>query len=65
MEDFDYQFKFILIGSINVGKSALLLQFTEKRFEENMEPTIGIEFAQRQLICRGKQVELQIWDTSG
>jgi hypothetical protein len=46
-----------------VGKSCLLLQFTDKRFEHVHDLTIGVEFGARMIDLQGKQVKLQIWDT--
>ena len=55
-----------------VGKSCLLLQFTDKRFQPVHDLTIGVEFGAR-MITLGEdsstepntQVKLQIWDTAG
>jgi len=44
MNNYDYLLKFIIIGDSSVGKSCLLLQFTEKRFRHQFDPTIGVEF---------------------
>mmetsp|Transcript_23541 Transcript_23541/g.75550 ORF Transcript_23541/g.75550 Transcript_23541/m.75550 type:complete len:88 (-) Transcript_23541:1288-1551(-) len=38
-----YLFKYIIIGDTGVGKSCLLLQFTDKRFQAIHELTIGVE----------------------
>jgi Ras-related protein Rab-2A len=46
-----------------VGKSCLLLQFTDKRFQPVHDLTIGVEFGARMINIEGKQVKLQIWDT--
>ena len=46
-----------------VGKSCLLLQFTDKRFQPVHDLTIGVEFGARMIIIEGKQIKLQIWDT--
>ena len=46
-----------------VGKSCLLLQFTDKRFQPVHDLTIGVEFGARMVSIDGKQVKLQIWDT--
>jgi len=48
-----------------VGKSCLLLQFTDKRFQPVHDLTIGVEFGARMVTIDGKQIKLQIWDTAG
>ena len=48
---------------IGVGKSCLLLQFTDKRFQPVHDLTIGVEFGARMINIEGKQIKLQIWDT--
>mmetsp|Transcript_86783 Transcript_86783/g.136917 ORF Transcript_86783/g.136917 Transcript_86783/m.136917 type:complete len:212 (+) Transcript_86783:69-704(+) len=61
----DYIFKFIIIGDTSVGKSCLLLQFTEKQFRLDHETTIGVEFASRMIALGNKSIKLQVWDTAG
>lgn len=63
MSDFDYLFKFIVVGDTSVGKSCLLLQFIEQRFKNYHELTLGVEFGQKILSIEGKTVKLQLWDT--
>jgi len=60
-----YLFKYIIIGDTGVGKSCLLLQFTDKRFQQVHDLTIGVEFGARMITIDGKQIKLQIWDTAG
>jgi Ras-related protein Rab-2A len=60
-----FVFKYIIIGDSGVGKSCLLLQFTDKRFEPLHDLTIGVEFGARMVSIDGKNVKLQIWDTAG
>jgi len=60
-----YLFKYIIIGDTGVGKSCLLLQFTDKRFRTDHDLTIGVEFGARLINIDNKQVKLQIWDTAG
>jgi len=62
---YDYLFKYIIIGPSGVGKSCLLLQFTDKRFHTDHDLTIGVEFGARMITIDGKQIKLQIWDTAG
>jgi GTPase SAR1 family protein len=54
----------IVIGDTGVGKSCLLLQFTDKRFQPVHDLTIGVEFGARMVTIDQKQIKLQIWDTA-
>ncbi|KAK5808902.1 ras family-domain-containing protein [Linnemannia elongata] len=63
--NYDYIIKYIIIGDTGVGKSCLLLQFTDKRFQPAHDLTIGVEFGARFVSVAGKQIKLQIWDTAG
>jgi len=58
-------FKFIVIGPTAVGKSSLLLQFTESYFHAEHETTVGVEFGTYLCEFDGQPVKLQIWDTAG
>lgn len=62
---YSYLFKYIVIGDLCVGKSCILLQFTDKRFHNLHEMTIGVEFGSRNLNINDKTIKLQIWDTAG
>lgn len=60
-----YQFKYIIVGDTSVGKSCLLLGFTDKRFKTEHDVTIGVEFGTRSVNVDGKTMKIQIWDTAG
>lgn len=40
---YDVLFKYIVVGDSGVGKSCLLMQFTERKFQTSHEVTIGVE----------------------
>merc|ERR1711892_204517 len=65
MASYAYLFKYIIIGDTGVGKSCLLLQFTDKRFQPVHDLTIGVEFGARMINIKDQQIKLQIWDTAG
>ena len=46
---YSYLFKYIIIGDTGVGKSCLLLQFTDKCFQPVHGLTIGVEFGARMI----------------
>lgn len=62
---YSYLFKYIIIGDTGVGKSCLLLQFTDKRFQPVHDLTIGVEFGARMINIEDQVIKLQIWDTAG
>ncbi|CAO1635634.1 unnamed protein product [Sympodiomycopsis kandeliae] len=59
--------KILLIGSSSVGKSSLLLRFTEDEFlgPEESSATIGIDYKLKSITVGGKKFKLSIWDTAG
>ncbi|SJL06324.1 related to Ras-related protein Rab-18-B [Armillaria ostoyae] len=60
--------KLLLIGNSSVGKSSLLLRFSDETWlpEDEASATIGVDFRVHRLTLRnGKQVKLSIWDTAG
>jgi GTPase SAR1 family protein len=61
MSSYSYLFKYIIIGDTGVGKSCLLLQFTDKRFQPVHDLTIGVEFGARMITIDGKQIKLQMY----
>jgi len=58
-------YRYILIGDSKVGKSSLLLQFTERQFLSEQEVTLGVEMSSRSCHIDGKEIKLEIWDTAG
>ncbi|KAF0975061.1 hypothetical protein FDP41_005814 [Naegleria fowleri] len=66
---YHYMFKYIIIGDSGVGKSCILLQFTDDRFDSRSECTIGVEFGTKTIDLGAKynhiKIKTQIWDTAG
>jgi len=65
MEQCDYLLKLLLIGDSGVGKSSLLMRFSENSFSDTFISTIGVDFKIRVFDVDGKRVKLQVWDTAG
>lgn len=60
-----YILNFIIIGNSNVGKSTMMLQFTEKNFINLIDATIGVEYGAREISIDNKRTKIIIWDTAG
>ncbi|KAJ8760542.1 hypothetical protein K2173_015209 [Erythroxylum novogranatense] len=63
--DYDWLIKLLLIGDSGVGKSCLLLRFSDGSFTTSFITTIGIDFKIRTIELDGKRIKLQIWDAAG
>ena len=67
---YSFLFKYIIIGDQSkralisgVGKSCILMQFIDREFKVDSDPTIGVEFASKTIKVKDKVIKLQIWDT--
>ena len=63
--NFNYLFKYIIIGDSAVGKSNILLRYIHDKFNEEFQSTIGVEFGAKNLKIEDKIYRIQIWDTAG
>jgi len=53
------------LGEGAVGKSSILLRYTQNKFVENHESTIQAAFAAKKINVEGQEIELSVWDTAG
>lgn len=61
----EFGFNILLIGDMGVGKSSLLLRFTDDTFTEVPIASIGIDFKIRTIEIAGQKIKFRIWDTVG
>ena len=64
-QDYDYLFKVLLLGDTDVGKSSLILRYTEETFNSKLVNSIGVDFKMKKKEIDGKIIKVQIWDTAG
>lgn len=66
---YDHLFKIVLIGDAGVGKSSILLRFTDDRFDDEHLSTIGVDLRVKMVdVGSGtnkKRVKVTVWDTAG
>lgn len=59
-EHFDYMLKVLVVGNSAVGKTSMLVRYTEKTFQEAFVSTVGIDFKVKTLHRNGKKIKLQV-----
>ncbi|ODQ54426.1 ras-related protein rab-18-B-like protein [Saitoella complicata NRRL Y-17804] len=65
-DDYVPTLKILLIGNSSVGKSALMLRFTNDMWApEESSTTIGVDFKVKMVMVGGKPYKLTVWDTAG
>ena len=59
------RYKVVVIGDGSVGKTTLILKYTEKRFRESYIPTIGVQWTVKNVEYNEYTVSLILWDIAG
>ena len=57
--------KLLIIGDSSVGKTSMLLSYTDNYFPESHLATIGVEYKVKEIVTDKYNISLQIWDTAG
>lgn len=61
----DYQFKIIIVGDPNVGKTSLILRYTDNAFRRNYVPTLGVMVSDKIFKVEDNLIQLTLWDIGG
>ena len=64
MSKLDLHYKLLFLGDTSVGKTSLLLRYTEDKFDSSL-PTLGVDVKYKYLTYENKKIRLDIWDTAG
>ena len=56
----NFLYKILLLGDSGVGKSCIILQYTENSFSQNLMNSIGVDFKLKSIEVDGKIIKLQI-----
>jgi small GTP-binding protein len=62
---FDYSLKVVIVGDSGVGKTCFLIRFVRDMFDEESQPTLGVEFLTKIVATERHRLQLQLWDTAG
>ena len=60
-----YIIKVLTLGDSLVGKTSIVLRFSEDKFDDNIFSTIGIDFKTKYMKIGESTVKVLIWDTAG
>lgn len=58
-------YKLVFLGDSAVGKSCIVNRFSNDRFNDYQESTIGAAFSTAKININDKEVKFEIWDTAG
>jgi small GTP-binding protein len=61
----EFIMKVIIVGNPSVGKSNLILQYTENKFNSEHSPTLGLDFSTKKVQLNNITFTCQLWDTAG
>lgn len=60
-----YIIKILTLGDAAVGKSSIVLRYSENKFPETWLSTIGVDSKRKIVKINGETVKVSIWDTAG
>ena len=60
-----YIIKILTLGDTTVGKSSIVLRFSDDVFDDTIFSTIGIDFKTKFMKVKDSTVKVLIWDTAG
>jgi small GTP-binding protein len=64
-QNFDTLVKILMLGNSAVGKTWLLIRYSQEIEPSSSIATIGIDFKVKFVSIEGSRLKLQIWDTAG
>ncbi|MFX1503960.1 MAG: Rab family GTPase [Promethearchaeota archaeon] len=60
-----YNFKIVVCGDPDVGKTSIILRFTDDAFARTYIPTLGVNLSEKNIIIDNNLVKLIFWDIAG
>ena len=60
-----FRYKIVVVGDPAVGKTSLILRFTDKAFKRTYLPTMGVNISEKNMIHDNDTVEYILWDVAG
>ena len=60
-----YIIKILTLGDQSVGKSSIVLRYSDNKFSDTFLSTIGVDSKRKIIKVKGEKVKVSIWDTAG
>ncbi|MHA1300946.1 MAG: Rab family GTPase [Candidatus Helarchaeota archaeon] len=60
-----YRFKIAVCGDPAVGKTSIILRFTDRAFRRTYIPTMGVNISEKRVNYKDAKIEFIIWDIAG
>ncbi len=60
-----FRFKVLVCGDPSVGKTSIILRYTDKAFKRTYIPTIGVNITEKVFRYKDAKIEFIIWDIAG
>jgi Ras-related protein Rab-27A len=66
--NYDYLFKFLVLGNCGVGKTSFLYQFVDGTFNKKYISTVGVDYREKRMTFqpvdggRSQRIQLQVMD---
>lgn len=61
----DYKFKIAIVGDPGVGKTSLILRYTNNAFRRSYIPTLGVHVSDKIFKVKDSTIQLVLWDIAG
>ena len=64
-DEYDMNFKIVIVGDSGVGKSNIGTRYIEDKFSIETKATVGVEFFTKNIEINKSKIRAHIWDTAG
>ncbi len=62
---YDTILKIVIVGESSVGKTNILLRYSEDKFDHRLKSTIGMDFLSKDMYISEHHIKVQFWDSAG